>query len=90
MLSKLRHIHLVSLIGHCDENGQMVLVYEYMSHGTLRDNLYANPPLSWRKRLEVAKVSDFGLSKTGPTDHDMIHVRHGRERKLWIYLIRST
>ncbi|KAK2969156.1 hypothetical protein RJ640_026790 [Escallonia rubra] len=81
MLSKFRHCHLVSLIGYCDDSHEMVLVYEYMLHGTLDDHLHkldkcGNAPLSWVQRLKICIGAARGLDylHTGTSlQHRVIH-----------------
>ncbi|GLT56700.1 hypothetical protein SLA2020_297250 [Shorea laevis] len=39
ILSRLHHRNLVSLVGYCDEQGEQMLVYEFMPNGSLQDLL---------------------------------------------------
>ena len=122
-LTKIRHRNVVSLIGYCDERREMILVYQFMENGTLKDLLYDSDSgeedlstssprsqlqLSWEQRLEiciasamgldylhrdagiihrdiksknilldenyVAKVTDFGISKSGYADQNQTHI----------------
>jgi serine/threonine protein kinase len=59
VLSKVRHRHLVSLLGYSIEGSERLLVYEYMPQGALSRRLFHwkslnLEPLSWTRRLIIA------------------------------------
>jgi len=39
LLSRVHHKNLVSLLGFCVEQGEQMLVYEYMPNGSLKESL---------------------------------------------------
>ncbi|KAH0891017.1 hypothetical protein HID58_053446 [Brassica napus] len=65
MLSLLHHKHLVNLIGYCADGDQRLLVYEYMSRGSLEDHLLEltpdQEPLDWDTRMRIALGAAMGL-----------------------------
>ncbi|KAL8189420.1 hypothetical protein R6Q57_028986 [Mikania cordata] len=78
MLSKLRHCHLVSLVGYCSDRQEMILVYEYMPNGTLADRIHKSraPLVTWVRRLKIcigaARGLDYLHTGTG-IKHGVIH-----------------
>lgn len=59
VLTKVRHRHLVSLIGYCLDGNEKLLVYEYMPQGTLSRHVFnwaeeGLKPLEWTRRLSIA------------------------------------
>ncbi|KAF4397649.1 hypothetical protein G4B88_027389, partial [Cannabis sativa] len=58
MLSLLYHPNLVNLTGYCVDGDQRLLVYEYMSLGSLEDHLHDITPgkkrLDWNTRMKIA------------------------------------
>ncbi|GMI87366.1 kinase 2, PBS1-Like 3, protein kinase 2B [Hibiscus trionum] len=63
-LGQLHHPNLVKLIGHCSEDENRLLVYEFMPKGSLENHLFRRglQPLSWAVRLKVAIGAARGLS----------------------------
>ncbi|KAM7529422.1 hypothetical protein LguiB_032832 [Lonicera macranthoides] len=59
VLTKVRHRHLVALLGYCLDGNEKLLVYEYMPQGTLSMHLFnwahdGLKPLEWTRRLTIA------------------------------------
>ena len=54
---------MVCLVGYCDEDGEEILVYEFVPNGTLAHHLHSQskPPLSFEQRLKVACGAAEGL-----------------------------
>ncbi|XVE68853.1 hypothetical protein DITRI_Ditri09bG0103000 [Diplodiscus trichospermus] len=51
---KTNHKNLVQLLGFCNEGKNRLLVYEYMSNGSLADYLFGISRPNWHKRKQVA------------------------------------
>ncbi|XP_055815777.1 receptor protein kinase TMK1-like [Solanum dulcamara] len=59
VLTKVRHRHLVALLGYCLDGNERLLVYEYMPQGTVSRYLFnwkeeGIKPLEWTRRLIIA------------------------------------
>jgi hypothetical protein len=63
-IGRLRHRNLVQLLGYCRRRGELLLVYEYMSNGSLDKYLYridGMPSLNWVHRFNIIKGITAGV-----------------------------
>lgn len=74
--SKLKHDHIVPLIGYCNENREMILVYDFIARGSLHHHLYNTQEqhLTWKQRLEICTGIARGMHYLHRgTNHTIIH-----------------
>ncbi|KAJ0744792.1 putative protein kinase RLK-Pelle-RLCK-VIIa-2 family [Helianthus annuus] len=78
-LARLRHPNLMKLIGYCCEGTHRLLVYEFMSAGSLEDIMFAPlkkgsiHPLSWGQRMKIALDAAKGLQYLHTTERPVIY-----------------
>ncbi|PKA46957.1 Receptor-like cytosolic serine/threonine-protein kinase RBK1 [Apostasia shenzhenica] len=58
IITNLHHKNVISLFGFCFENKNLVLVYDFLSRGSLEDNLHGckadKMDISWANRYKIA------------------------------------
>ncbi|GJR86634.1 protein kinase, ATP binding site-containing protein [Tanacetum coccineum] len=69
ILSSYQHENIVSLLGYCNESGERILVYEYVTGGSL-DQYLKSDKVTWVQRLRISIGVARGLvclhSQNGP------------------------
>ncbi|KAJ4724155.1 Receptor-like protein kinase [Melia azedarach] len=61
VIGQTHHKNLVRLLGFCDEGQNRLLVYEYLSNGTLASFLFGDSKPNWNMRTEIAMGIARGL-----------------------------
>ncbi|XP_020109900.1 G-type lectin S-receptor-like serine/threonine-protein kinase LECRK2 [Ananas comosus] len=61
-IAQTHHKNLVKLLGFCNEGNHRMLVYEYMSNGSLTSFLFGSTRLEWNKRAQIIMGIARGLS----------------------------
>jgi len=59
VIGQTHHRNLVRLLGYCNEGQNRILVYEYMSNGTLASFLFTPLKANWRQRFNIA----YGIAR---------------------------
>ncbi|XP_022768078.1 probable receptor-like serine/threonine-protein kinase At5g57670 [Durio zibethinus] len=78
IITTLHHKNIISLLGFCYEDNNLLLVYDFLSRGSLEENLHGNKKdpdaFGWSERykvaLGVAEVLDYLHTNS---EHPVIH-----------------
>lgn len=77
-LSSIQHRNLVTLLGYCQENGQQILVYDYIPNGSVSIHLYgvgqvSKEKLEFKHRLQIALGAAKGLQYLHSLSPRLVH-----------------
>ncbi|KAF8389290.1 hypothetical protein HHK36_025983 [Tetracentron sinense] len=61
MISLAVHRNLLRLLGYCATSNERLLIYPYMSNGSVASRLRGKPPLDWNTRKRIAIGTARGL-----------------------------
>ena len=77
ILSQVNHKNLVRLLGCCVDSEQPLMIYEYISNGTLYDHLHGkfSTFLDWKSRLKIALQTAEALAYLHSSVHTPIYHR---------------
>ncbi|RWR78512.1 Protein kinase domain-containing protein [Cinnamomum micranthum f. kanehirae] len=77
ILGSLSHPNIVRLLGHCEEDKELLLVYEFMPRGSLENHLFSRgsafQALSWSIRIKIALGVARGLAFLHCSERKIIH-----------------
>lgn len=62
VIGQTHHRNLVNLIGYCNQADNRILVYEFMSNGSLADLLFGIKKPSWSQRFQITLSVAKGLA----------------------------
>ncbi|XP_075494016.1 G-type lectin S-receptor-like serine/threonine-protein kinase LECRK3 [Primulina tabacum] len=60
-ICRTNHKNLVKLLGYCEEGQNRLLVYEFMTNGSLASFLFQKSKPSWYRRVQIAIATAKGL-----------------------------
>jgi hypothetical protein len=61
-IGRTNHRNLVQLLGFCNEGQHRLLVYEFMSNGSLASFLFGDSQPNWYQRIQIALGTARGIS----------------------------
>lgn len=84
-IGRIRHRNLVELLGYCRRKGELLLVYAYMSNGSLDKHLYNSredqPTLNWALRFQTINDVASGLLSLHERWEKVVIQRHQGEQR---------